>query len=334
MLVEVKQLYKYFYSRGRKGGLVKAVDGVSFNIDRGECFGLVGESGCGKSTLGRAVLRLTDVTAGEVYFQGINLLSLNSRELKRFRKKMQIIFQDPDSSLDPRFSVYKLLAEPLRVQGESKAKIGARVSELMEMVNLGKELLCRYPHELSGGQRQRIGIARAMALNPEFLVADEPAASLDLSVQAQILRLMKTLQKDYNLGILFISHQLKIIRIMTQRVAVMYLGKFVEVGRTNEIFSRPLHPYTKALLAAEPDPKREPKKRKLLLKGEVPDPSFLPTGCRFHPRCPYFEPQCAEVEPVLVDAGGGHWVACHRCSVDAFATGSCNDRMAEGVALS
>lgn len=312
MLVEVKQLYKYFYSRGRKGGLVKAVDGVSLNIDRGECFGLVGESGCGKSTLGRAILRLTDATAGEVYFQGINLLALGPRELKRFRKKMQFIFQDPDSSLDPRFSVYKLLAEPLRVQGESKARIEARVSELMEMVNLGRELLCRHPHELSGGQRQRIGIARAMALNPEFLVADEPAASLDLSVQAQILSLMKTLQKDYDLGILFISHQLKIIRIMTQRMAVMYLGKFVEVGRTKEIFSMPLHPYTKALLAAEPDPKREPKKRKILLKGEIPDPSFLPTGCRFHPRCPYFEPQCAEEEPVLLDAGGGHWVACHR----------------------
>lgn len=312
MLVEVKQLYKYFCGRERKGSLIKAVDGVSFNIDRGECFGLVGESGCGKSTLGRAILRLTDVTAGEVYFQGIDLLALSTRELKYLRRKMQFIFQDPDSSLDPRFAVYKLLAEPLRVQGEGKAKIEARVYELMEMVNLGKELLCRYPHELSGGQRQRIGIARAMALNPEFLVADEPAASLDLSVQAQILSLMKTLQKDYSLGILFISHQLKIIRIMTQRLAVMYLGRFVEVGRTKEIFSRPLHPYTKALLAAEPDPKRELKKRKSLLKGEIPDPAFLPAGCRFYPRCPYFEPQCAEVEPVLVDAGGGHRVACHR----------------------
>jgi oligopeptide/dipeptide ABC transporter ATP-binding protein len=312
MLVEVKQLCKYFHGRERKGGLVKAVDGVSFNVDRGECFGLVGESGCGKSTLGRAVLRLTGATAGEVYFQGIDLLALGPRELKRLRRKMQFIFQDPDGSLDPRFTVARLLAEPLRVQGESKATVEARVSELMEMVNLGKELLCRYPHELSGGQRQRIGIARAMALTPEFLVADEPAASLDLSVQAQVLSLMKTLQKEYGLGILFISHQLKIIRIMTQRVAVMYLGRFVEVGRTGEIFSRPLHPYTKALLAAGPNPKRKHEKRKLLLKGEIPDPSFLPAGCRFHPRCPYFEPPCAGVEPVLVDTGGGHRVACHR----------------------
>jgi len=312
MLVEAKQLCKYFHGRGRKGGLIKAVDGVSFNIDRGECFGLVGESGCGKSTLGRAVLRLTGATAGEVYFQGIDLLALGPRELKRLRRKMQFIFQDPDGSLDPRFTVARLLAEPLRVQGENKATVAARVAELMEMVNLGKELLCRYPHELSGGQRQRIGIARAMALTPEFLVADEPAASLDLSVQAQVLSLMKTLQRDYSLGILFISHQLKIIRIMTQRVAVMYLGRFVEVGRTGEIFSRPLHPYTKALLAAGPDPKRKQEKRKLLLKGEIPDPSFLPAGCRFHPRCPYFEPPCAGVEPALADAGGGHWVACHR----------------------
>ena len=311
MLVEIKQLYKFFHERERKGSLIKAVDGVSFNIDRGECFGLIGESGCGKSTLGRAILRLTDITAGEVYFQGINLQTLGPRELKGLRRKMQFIFQDSDSSLDPRFSVYKLLVEPFRVQGESKANIEARLSGLMELVNLGKELLCRYPYELSGGQRQRIGIARAMALKPEFLVADEPAASLDLSVQAQILSLMKTLQKDYNLSLLFISHQLKIIRIMTQRMAVMYLGTFVEVGKTKEIFSRPLHPYTKALLASEPNLKREPRKRKLLLQGEIPNPASLPAGCRFHPRCPHFEPQCAKEEPELLDMGDGHLVACH-----------------------
>lgn len=312
-LIEVKNLKKYFSSGIFRKSYVKAVDGVSFEIRKGETFALVGESGCGKSTVGRCTLRLIEPTSGEVYFKGINILGLN-RELRDLRRKMQIIFQDADGSLNPRMRILELLVEPLRVHGLLNGRGMAEALRLLELVNLTPDLLGRYPHELSGGQRQRVGIARAITLNPEFIVADEPAASLDLSVQAQMLDLMKRLQGEFGMGYLFISHNVNIVRLMAERIAVMYLGKFVEVGDTRKIFNGATHPYTQALLSAVPTTDPSARQNRIVLEGEIPSPMNPPSGCRFHPRCPEAKAVCSEVEPALQDTGSGHLVACHFAS--------------------
>ncbi len=312
-LIEVKNLKKYFSSGIFRKSYVKAVDGVSFEIRKGETFALVGESGCGKSTVGRCTLRLVEPTSGEVYFKGIDILGLN-RELRDLRRKMQIIFQDADGSLNPRMRILELLVEPLRVHGLLNGRGMAEALRLLELVNLTPDLLGRYPHELSGGQRQRVGIARAITLNPEFIVADEPAASLDLSVQAQMLDLMKRLQGEFGMGYLFISHNVNIVRLMAERIAVMYLGKFVEVGDTRKIFNGAAHPYTQALLSAVPTTDPSARQNRIVLEGEIPSPINPPSGCRFHPRCPEAKAVCSEVEPALQDTGSGHLVACHFAS--------------------
>lgn len=312
-LIEVKNLKKYFSSGIFRKSYVKAVDGVSFEIRKGETFALVGESGCGKSTVGRCTLRLVEPTSGEVYFKGVDILGLN-RELRDLREKMQIIFQDADGSLNPRMRILELLVEPLRVHGLLNGRGMAEALRLLELVNLTPDLLGRYPHELSGGQRQRVGIARAITLNPEFIVADEPAASLDLSVQAQMLDLMKRLQGEFGMGYLFISHNINIVRLMAERIAVMYLGKFVEVGDTRKIFNGATHPYTQALLSAVPTTDPSARQNRIVLEGEIPSPMNPPSGCRFHPRCPEAKAVCSEVEPALQDTGSGHLVACHFAS--------------------
>ncbi|MBW2079204.1 MAG: ATP-binding cassette domain-containing protein [Deltaproteobacteria bacterium] len=309
-LIEVKNLKKHFSSGIFRKSYVKAVDGVSFEIGKGETFALVGESGCGKSTVGRCLLHLIEPTSGEVYFKGIGIAGLKGN-LRGLRRKMQIMFQDADGSLNPRMRVFELLVEPLRVHGLLNGRGMAEALRLLELVNLTPDLLGRYPHELSGGQRQRIGVARAMTLNPEFVVADEPAASLDLSVQAQILDLMKRLQEEFGVGYLFISHSLNIVRLMADRVAVMYLGKFVEVGDTRKIFNRAAHPYTQALLSAVPTTNPSARQKRIVLEGEIPSPLNPPSGCRFHPRCLYAQNLCEMEEPRLGEAESNHFVACH-----------------------
>ena len=307
-LIEVEGLKKYYSSGVFQKSVVRAVDGISFKIGAGETFALVGESGCGKTTVGRCVLRLTEPTGGRVFFDGEDILGRKALD-RDMRKRMQIIFQDADGSLNPRMRVYDLILEPFRVHGLVKGDGYGQVCELMETVNLTPDLLSRYPHELSGGQRQRIGIARAVALSPRFIVADEPAASLDLSVQAQMLELMKKLQKDGGISYLYISHNLRIVRIMADRIGVMYLGKLVETGTKEDIFSRAAHPYTRALLSAIPSVDPAARKKRILLEGDLPGPIDMPSGCRFHPRCPYREEKCKAEEPTL--KGNGHQVACH-----------------------
>jgi len=309
-LVEVKNLKKHFTSGLFRKSYVKAVDGVSFEIGEGETFALVGESGCGKSTVGRCILRLIEPTSGEVYFNSENILGSNGN-LRELRRKMQIIFQDGDGSLNPRMRVFDLLTEPLRVHRLINGQSREKAAGLMKLVNLTPDLLGRYPHELSGGQRQRIGIARAMSLNPEFVVADEPAASLDLSVQAQMLELMKRLQAEFGISYLFISHNLNVVKLMADRVAVMYLGKLVEVGDAEKIFNGSAHPYTQALLSAVPTTDPSARRKRIVLKGEIPTPLNPPSGCRFHPRCPEAMGICSEIEPRLQEIGTGHSVACH-----------------------
>jgi oligopeptide/dipeptide ABC transporter ATP-binding protein len=309
-LIEVKNLKKYFASGLFRKSYVKAVDGVSFEINRGETLSVVGESGCGKSTVGRCILCLTEPTSGEVFFNGIDILR-SRNDLRGLRKKMQIIFQDADASLNPRMTVFDLIREPLLIHKLANRRRGEKVLELAEMVNLTPELLSRYPHELSGGQRQRIGVARVMALTPEFIVADEPAASLDVSVQAQMLDLMKGLQEEFGIGYLFISHNLNIVRLMADRVAVKYLGKFVEVGDTQRIFNGAAHPYTQALLSAMPVSDAMAVRKRIVLEGEIPSPINPPSGCAFHPRCREAKEICSKVEPALQDMGRGHLVACH-----------------------
>jgi oligopeptide/dipeptide ABC transporter ATP-binding protein len=307
-LIEVRDLRKHYGHGMIKKTRIKAVDGVSFEIKRGETFALVGESGCGKSTVGRCTLNLTRPTSGHVFFKGTDISDMKEvpREL---RKKIQIIFQDADGTLNPRMKVLDLLMEPFRVHSVDRCEAMENAARLMEMVNLTPDLLCRYPHELSGGQRQRIGIARAMALNPEFIVADEPAASLDLSVQAQMFDLMKRFQAEHGIGYLYISHNLKIIKLMADRVAVMYLGKLMEVGLTSDVFKGAKHPYTQALLSAVPALNRGTGMKRVLLDGDIPSPMNPPAGCRFQTRCPYSEKRCTIKEPSL--SGDGHLVACH-----------------------
>jgi oligopeptide/dipeptide ABC transporter ATP-binding protein len=316
-LIEIKDVYKWFPIKGGLFGKVlanvKAVDGVSLSVKKGETMGLVGESGSGKTTLGRCLMRLTSVTKGEIRFDGNDLTRLKGKDLKPYRRRMQMVFQDPYASLDPRQTIRSTLSEPMKIHHvtRSKAESNAAVEKLIETVGLNQDHLSRFPHEFSGGQRQRVAIARALAVNPQFLLLDEPTSSLDVSVQAQILNLLKKLQRDFNLTYLFISHNLSVIRHMCDRVAVMYLGRIVEIGNMQTIYENPKHPYTYALLSSVPNP--DPKKRKELgvLEGDVPSPIDIPSGCRFRTRCPYATNKCTEEFPPLVEIEPGHWIECH-----------------------
>jgi len=309
-LVEIKDLKKYFPVPNKQ--VVRAVDGVSFTINRGETLGLVGESGCGKTTVGRCILRLIEPTSGEIRFDGRDLLKLGRGEMRLSRRRMQIIFQDPYSSLNPRMKVGSIIAEPLEIHrvGDRRERKD-RVAELLRVVGLDPDYANRYPHQFSGGQRQRIGIARALALNPDFIVADEPVSALDVSVQAQVVNLMQDLQERFGLTYLFISHGLAVVKHISTRVGVMYLGKLVELAPAQEIYTNPLHPYTQALLRAIPVPDPDAKRRMAQrLGGDVPNPIAPPGGCRFHTRCPQAMERCESKEPGLVEVSPGHFLAC------------------------
>jgi len=318
-LLRVEHLTKYFpVTRGiifqKEVGAVQAVDDISFEIKRGETFGLVGESGCGKSTTGRAILQLHKPTAGKVYFEDIDLTTASPAVLRKMRRNMQIIFQDPYASLNPRMTVGSIIAEPLEIHNIGTARERQeRVQELLKLVGLNPYFVNRYPHEFSGGQRQRIGVARALALQPEFIVCDEPISALDVSIQAQVVNLLEELQDEFGLTYLFIAHDLSMVRHISDRVAVMYLGKVVELASRNELYEDPLHPYAKALLSAVPvpDPVLEEKRRRIILEGDVPSPVNPPSGCRFHPRCPIAEEICEQAVPEWREAKPDHWVACH-----------------------
>lgn len=314
-LIEVKNLKKWFWAGGvlfGKKEAVRAVDDVSFYIKKREVLGLVGESGCGKTTCGKVILRIVDPTAGSIYFDGHNITYLERKEMIKFRRKMMIIYQDPFGSLDPRMTVGAAIAEPMEVHNiASKKRKEEKVIEIMGKVGLTPDQMNRYPHEFSGGQRQRIGIARALATNPEFIVADEPVSALDVSIQAQIINLLQDLQKEFGLTLLFIAHDLSVIKHISDRVAVMYLGKVVEIAPKKELFDNPKHPYTEALLSAIPIPNPRLRKKGTILMGDVPSPINLPPGCRFHTRCRYVKSICRENEPELKDIGNGHLTACH-----------------------
>lgn len=317
-LLEVRDLRKYFSLSaglfGSGGRVVKAVDGVSFWVRRGETLGLVGETGCGKTTVGRTVVRLYQPTAGSVVFDGTDISNLREEELRPFRKRMQMVFQDPYASLNPRMTVGEIIAEPLEMHTNlSKRERQERVFQLLELVRLNREHANRFPHEFSGGQRQRIGLARALAVEPEFIVCDEPISALDVSIQAQIVNMFEDLQQQFGLTYLFIAHDLSMVKHISSRVAVMYLGKIVELASSAELYEKPLHPYTQALLSAIPipDPRVEAERKRIILEGDVPSPVNPPSGCRFRTRCRYATAECAEAEPPLRDVGAGHLVACH-----------------------
>ena len=316
-LVEVKNLVKYFPVRGglmqRVVAWVQAVENVSFTIKAGETLGMVGESGCGKTTIGRTILRLVPATSGSVVYEGQDVFKANARELKLLRRNMQIIFQDPFSSLDPRMPVGESIAEGLLVHGmrSSKERFEIVINTLRK-VGLEDYHARRYPHEFSGGQRQRIGIARALALRPKFIVCDEPVSALDVSIQAQVLNILKELQSEFDLTYLFIAHNLSVVEHISDRVAVMYLGKMVELADRDELYRNPLHPYTQALMSAIPVPDPNLKRERIILKGDVPSPLRPPTGCRFHPRCPVALEHCSKQEPEFKEVSPGHWVACFR----------------------
>lgn len=318
VVLSVKDLKKHFPVKlgafGERSGVVHAIDGVSMDIYRGETLGLVGESGCGKSTTGFTIVQLHQATKGQVVFDGINLTELNEKELRPIRQRIQIIFQDPYSTLNPRMTIGESISEPIRahkLMGNSEIK--ARIAELLKDVGLKPALANRYPHEFSGGQRQRICIARALAIEPEFLVCDEPVSALDVSVQAQIVNLMQDLQEKYNLTYLFIAHDLAVVRHISDRIAVMYLGRMAEIANKDDLFNRPMHPYTKALLSAVPeaDPDVERGRKRIILEGDVPDALAPPSGCRFHTRCPIAQEKCIHEVPELEEKSEGHLVACH-----------------------
>ncbi len=321
VILEVRNLVKHFPVRGRglfagSAGVIRAVDGVSFSILEGETLGLVGESGCGKTTTGRCILQLEHPTAGEVIFEGEELTRLAPAELRRVRRKMQVIFQDPYSSLNPRMTVGQIIAEPLAVHGivADRGARQARVHDLLSRVGIPPSLADRYPHEMSGGQRQRVGIARAIALEPSLIICDEPVSALDVSIQAQIINLLEELQAEFHLTYLFVAHDLSVVRHISDRVAVMYLGKIVEIADRQTLYQDPLHPYTKALLAAVPipDPAVEASRERVVLKGEVPSALNPPSGCVFHPRCPIAIEECKGVVPDLREVRSGHRAACIR----------------------
>jgi oligopeptide transport system ATP-binding protein len=315
-LLEVRNLKKYFPIKGgifsKTIGHVQAVDGISFSLFPGETVGLVGESGCGKSTAARAILRLIEPSAGEVIFEGQDILQLGKKPMRSLRRQMQIIFQDPYASLNPRMTVASIVGEPLEIHKIAKGREKEeKVANILEKVGLRPEHMRRYPHEFSGGQRQRIGIARALALNPKLIIGDEPVSALDVSIQAQVINLLEDLQQEFNLTYLIIAHDLSVVEHISDRVAVMYLGKIVEMSTDRELYQNPSHPYTEALLSAVPRPDPTIKKQRIILPGDVPSPINPPSGCRFHTRCLYAKADCKTVEPQLQDIGGGHYVACH-----------------------
>ena len=316
MLLEVKNLIKYFpIKKGvfrRTVGWVKAVDDISFEIYEGETVGLVGESGCGKTTTALSILRLEEPTGGSVIFEGRDILKMKKREMRKERKNMQIIFQDPYSSLNPRMKIKDIIAEGIIthqiLNGRERYK---RVGELLELVGIPPEYMDRFPHEFSGGQRQRIGIARALALEPKIIMCDEAVSALDVSIRSQIINLLKDLQKKFNLTYLFVAHDLSVIKYISDRIVVMYLGKIVEIAEKHELFNNTMHPYTRALISAVPVPNPDYQKERIILQGDVPSPVDPPKGCRFHPRCEKADKKCAEIEPKLVEVKKGHFVACH-----------------------
>jgi len=318
-LIRVDKLTKYFpITRGilfqREVGAVQAVDNVSFDIRRGETLGLVGESGCGKSTTGRTILQLYRPTSGEVFYNETNLTELKGEGLRRMRRNMQMIFQDPYASLNPRLTIGNIIAEPLEVHNIGNGKERReKVQDLLKLVGLSPHFINRYPHEFSGGQRQRIGVARALALQPKFIVCDEPISALDVSIQAQVVNLLEELQQTFGLTYLFIAHDLSMVRHISDRTAVMYLGKIVELATRDELYSHPLHPYTQALLSAVPipNPAKEARRQRIILEGDVPSPVNPPSGCRFHNRCPLAVDICGEVDPEWREVAPDHWVACH-----------------------
>jgi len=318
-LLDVKNLVMHFpLTQGiifqRKVGAVQAVDGISLSVKKGETLGLVGESGCGKSTTGRAILQLYKPTSGEVNFNGRDLTKLDSGEMRKMRRHLQMVFQDPYASLNPRMTVGNIVSEPMQIHKlVPKGERTQRVQELLQTVGLNPYFANRYPHEFSGGQRQRVGIARALAANPDFIVCDEPVSALDVSIQAQVVNLLEDLQEQFGLTYLFIAHDLSVVRHISDRVAVMYLGKIVELADRNELYDDPLHPYTKALLSAVPipDPVIEKRRERIILTGDVPSPINPPSGCHFHTRCPYVMEVCKKIDPIFADQGRSHFVACH-----------------------
>ena len=316
IILDVQDLKKYFPIRGgvfqHTVGYVKAVDGISFQLKRGETLGIVGESGCGKSTAGRTILRLHEITGGKVLFNGKDIAKLSKKELRKKSLEMQMVFQDPYSSLNPRMTVGQIIGEALtdhKLMNKTQAK--EKVQEIMEVCGLPSYYINRYPHEFSGGQRQRIGIARALVLDPQFVICDEPVSALDVSIQSQIINLLGDLQKERNFSYIFISHDLSVVEYISNRVAVMYLGNIVELADKNEIFDNPLHPYTKALMSAIPVPDPTRKRERIILTGDLPSPSNPPSGCKFRTRCPMACEKCAKEAPEYRDVGGGHYVACH-----------------------
>lgn len=314
-LLEVRNLKKYYSIKSgflnRNCRSVKAVDGINLDVKQGEILGIVGESGCGKSTLGRSILRLIEPTDGDIIFDGVEIRGLRKDELRLKRREMQIVFQDPGASLNPRMTVGEIIGEPLDVfhicAGKEKEE---RIYELMDLVGINRAYIHRFPHEFSGGQRQRLGIARALAVNPKLIICDEPVSALDVSIRAQVLNLMKELKKKLNLTYIFISHDLSVVHHICDRVAVMYLGRIVEIADKNRIYENPIHPYTKALLSAIPLPDPESKRERIIIQGDVPNPADPPSGCHFHKRCPYFKQQCSETVPPFIQVEPEHYVLC------------------------
>lgn len=314
-LLEVQNVKKYFPIPSklfsRKKEFVKAVDGVSFTVNKGETLSIVGESGCGKSTTGRMIMKLLDITEGKLIFDGQDITNMTDDQIRPLRKEFQMVFQDPYASLNPRLTIKEILEEPLIVHNFNKGNRNQRVTELLEVVGLNKYHADRYPHEFSGGQRQRIGIARALAVNPKLIIADEPVSALDVSIQSQVLNLMKDLQEEFGLTYVFIAHDLSVVEHISDRVGVMYLGRIVELATRDELFGKPLHPYTKALLSAVPIPDPTVKRERIILKGDIPSPANPPSGCTFHTRCPFAQETCKIQVPEFRELESGHYVACH-----------------------